>query len=340
MTDLAQPVESSSELGLASSICAKTTASASAPRRARASPSWSESPTSRCWAPSWRSRSRRRRSASPVATTRARDVRRCSSWARISACSRSFSSARRAAAATSSATSGSSSRPGRCDSSATRSSPRTSGVTSPSSTIGQPSPSTSLPSSSDRRASLMGRAASGQLVTKAAGRRRRRRLDDEARDCSTPMTRPNPAPHDSCRQRDERRRLGEPEVACDRTVSERAAVEAVREDPGDEREVGRGRNEHRPEQPAERRDSIDRPGPGVARRARATTRVLRRRRSGSARRRDRASSLPRAGCSGIAYKLPPSGRTPAPVPARAPRSPPRTRRRARAARAARSRRPG
>ena len=63
-------------------------------RRARLS-SWSAMPmpSRRCCAPSWRSRSSRLRSSSPARTMRARDSRSSGSWARSSACSRSFSSA-------------------------------------------------------------------------------------------------------------------------------------------------------------------------------------------------------------------------------------------------------
>ena len=51
----------------------------------------SESATSRCWAPSCRLRSSRRRSAVPASTIRARDARSSSTRARSCACSRSFS---------------------------------------------------------------------------------------------------------------------------------------------------------------------------------------------------------------------------------------------------------
>ena len=75
--------------------------SASSPARERVlvSESDSASETSRCWAPSCRSRSSRRRSASPAAMMRARDSRSCSSCARASAWRRSLSSTSRAAAA-------------------------------------------------------------------------------------------------------------------------------------------------------------------------------------------------------------------------------------------------
>ena len=49
-----------------------------------ASRSASESETRRCWAPSWRFRSSRRRSSSPAATIRPRDARISSSWRRCS----------------------------------------------------------------------------------------------------------------------------------------------------------------------------------------------------------------------------------------------------------------
>ena len=71
----------------------------------RSSRSESESPTRRCWAPSWRSRSSRLRSTSPASTIRARDARSSASRARTSAWRRSFSSASRAVAVTSSTSS-------------------------------------------------------------------------------------------------------------------------------------------------------------------------------------------------------------------------------------------
>ena len=52
-------------------------------------------PIRRCWAPSWRSRSIRRRSASPAATSRVRDARTSSSCARTVAVRRAFSRAKR-----------------------------------------------------------------------------------------------------------------------------------------------------------------------------------------------------------------------------------------------------
>ena len=66
----------------------------------------SRSATSRCCAPSWRSRVRRRRSASPVSTMRARDARSASTCARSSTSSRPFSSASAAAPAASRSSSG------------------------------------------------------------------------------------------------------------------------------------------------------------------------------------------------------------------------------------------
>ena len=77
-----------------------------------ASPSVIESVTSRCWAPSWRFRSRRRRSASVAATSRARDARTSASCARTSAARRSFSSTSPAVARTDSTSAGSSSSAG------------------------------------------------------------------------------------------------------------------------------------------------------------------------------------------------------------------------------------
>ena len=60
----------------------------SASKRSRASWSSIISATSRCWAPSWRSRPSRRRSASPASTSRAREARSASRRARSSTSSR------------------------------------------------------------------------------------------------------------------------------------------------------------------------------------------------------------------------------------------------------------
>ena len=98
-------------------------ASPASPREA-ARPSVSESVTSRCWAPSWRLRSIRRRSASSAATIRARDARTSASWARTSAARRSFSSTSPAVARTDSTSAGSSSSAGSWTSAATSSPPR------------------------------------------------------------------------------------------------------------------------------------------------------------------------------------------------------------------------
>ena len=82
--------------------------SGSAPAaRLRAMPSARLKVTSRCCAPSCRSRSMRRRSASPASTIRAREARTCSSWACTSAWRRECSSARPAAAAVTRTSSGS-----------------------------------------------------------------------------------------------------------------------------------------------------------------------------------------------------------------------------------------
>src|SRR3954447_15005000 len=77
-----------------------TSGSASVPRtRVFSRRRSSASATSCCWAPSWRSRSRRRRAASPASTMRTRETRSSSTRARRSAFRRSLSSARAAAAA-------------------------------------------------------------------------------------------------------------------------------------------------------------------------------------------------------------------------------------------------
>ena len=75
-------------------------------RARRPSPRWtcrraSPMPSSRCWAPSCRSRSSRRRSAYPAATMRARDACTSASWCRTSACNRAISIARPARSRTS-----------------------------------------------------------------------------------------------------------------------------------------------------------------------------------------------------------------------------------------------
>src|SRR6185312_15904410 len=97
------------------SMRSATAGSRSRPSLERARRSASESVTSRCWAPSCRSRTSRRRTASPDWTIRPRDARRSSNWRRASAWRRSLSSASRAVAATSSASAGSANSPGRCE---------------------------------------------------------------------------------------------------------------------------------------------------------------------------------------------------------------------------------
>jgi hypothetical protein len=64
-------------------------------RRPRARTQLSDIATSRWCAPSWRSRSRRRRSLSAAAMTHAREARTSASWTRASAASRSLSSTAR-----------------------------------------------------------------------------------------------------------------------------------------------------------------------------------------------------------------------------------------------------
>ena len=73
-----------------------TSGSASVPR-ARASARFrvNDTRTSRCWAPSWRSRSMRRRAASAASTIRTRDARSSSVRACSISCRRSASSAAR-----------------------------------------------------------------------------------------------------------------------------------------------------------------------------------------------------------------------------------------------------
>ena len=71
--ELAQLGERGAQLGLG--LVERRGARLVAPRSARSSRSASESATSRCCAPSWRSRSSRRRSASPASTMRAREAR-------------------------------------------------------------------------------------------------------------------------------------------------------------------------------------------------------------------------------------------------------------------------
>ena len=77
-------------------------------RRFWSNRSCSATATSRCWAPSWRLRSSRRRSESPASTIRAREPLSSSSRARSSTFSRTFSSAIAAAPATASSRIGSS----------------------------------------------------------------------------------------------------------------------------------------------------------------------------------------------------------------------------------------
>ena len=88
--------------------------------RESASPSVIAIDTSRCWVPSWRSRSIRRRSSCAASTIRAREARSSSSRARSSACRRSFSSASPAAAPAEATSSGSSASAGSWTSAAIR----------------------------------------------------------------------------------------------------------------------------------------------------------------------------------------------------------------------------
>ena len=86
MRELAQLGERASELAFA---LRQRCAARSLARAPLAQPQREREPTSRCWAPSWRSRSSRRRSASAASTMRAREARRSSSCAAASACRRS-----------------------------------------------------------------------------------------------------------------------------------------------------------------------------------------------------------------------------------------------------------
>ena len=88
--------------------------------RWRASASANANAASRCWAPSCRSRSNSRRSASLAALTSARDRRRCASWRRSRACRRSWSSPSRTLRSISLAAPGVVEQPGPWQSSATR----------------------------------------------------------------------------------------------------------------------------------------------------------------------------------------------------------------------------
>ena len=91
----------------------------------------------RCWAPSWRLRSTRRRSAPDAATMRALDALISSRWARACACRRSFSIASPAAAATADTRPGWSARTGSWISAAIGSPSRASIVTArPPSSLG------------------------------------------------------------------------------------------------------------------------------------------------------------------------------------------------------------
>src|SRR3954451_4447758 len=115
---------------------------------ARATCTCSDRATRRCWAPSCRSRSRRRRSARPVSMSRARDSLRSSSRARSSASRRWLAIASAAAAATALKSSGSSQRLRSCTSAPMRSPSRSTmvaaraGSASPGIATVRPVPST------------------------------------------------------------------------------------------------------------------------------------------------------------------------------------------------------
>ena len=104
LAQLGERLASSSLAAVTSSSARRVVADAAASRR-----SCSASATSRCWAPSCRLRSSRRRSASPAATIRSREAWSSASRISDSACRCSFSSAIAAAARTASTSSGSSS---------------------------------------------------------------------------------------------------------------------------------------------------------------------------------------------------------------------------------------
>ncbi len=112
---------SSASASASASRVSRTSGCAASPRAGSfdsSSPSDIAIETSRCWVPSWRSRSIRRRSASVASTSRARDACSSTSRARSSACRRSFSSARLAAAHTDRTSSALCSSTGSCSSAA------------------------------------------------------------------------------------------------------------------------------------------------------------------------------------------------------------------------------
>ena len=238
--------------------------SCSGPSRLRTRRSASESPTRRCWAPSWRSRSSRRRSASPASMMRAREERRSSSWARASAWRRSFSSARRAADATSSTSSGLSRRSARWTRSATGRPSRTSGVTarpSERSGVDRPPARVRVAALADRVGDLELRVGQslGEPVPQAAGGSRLAQLDDQPRKGRARPPGPKQAPGDGSREGRERSGLAEPQPALELAAPDEPAVEARGERARHEAEVGAAgeddRRDDSPSRPARARHS-------------------------------------------------------------------------------------
>ena len=144
--------------------------------------------TRRCWAPSWRLRSSRRRSVSAASTMRARESLVSSSWARSSARSRSLSSARPAALETASSRAGSSLSAASWTSAATFS-PRRSRIVTARAAVGTTStcfPSTSTYSWDARHpVAELERGVSqgtGERVSKLSWLRVIAQLDDELAD--------------------------------------------------------------------------------------------------------------------------------------------------------------
>ena len=186
---------------------------------------------------------------------RAREARSSSSWARVSACRRSLSSASRAAAATSSTSAGSSSSPGRCERNAHVAPARETSGRDLALEPGRPAARVHEPVAAERVGELEVSVAElrGERVAEAARGRRLRELEHEPREVGTGPARAQPAPRDGERQRAEDARLREPETPVEQVVVEKAASDAVRELRRDEPEIDGARDQNGAGDPPARR---------------------------------------------------------------------------------------
>ena len=225
----------------ASSRRAASRRSSSLPSRERRIRSASDSPTRRCCAPSWRSRSSRRRSASPASMMRAREERRSSSWARASPASARSRS--RGAPPRDSSMLGVVEDVGSMEDQGDRAAvadERSRSSTVWHNDVDRPTARVHVAVLADRVGELEVRVAQrlGEPVPQAAGGSRLAQLDDQPREGRARAASSQQAPRDGCRQGRQSGRLTEPQPALELAASHEPALEARRERPGDEAEVG------------------------------------------------------------------------------------------------------